>query len=76
MKTLFSHTKENASAIQSGLGTGARIYGAMFNGILALFGGTPTLINLPTAPMTVVSAAFITAIIASKKEILNEASPF
>jgi SulP family sulfate permease len=46
---------------QTELGAIAGLYGAIAIGVLAaLFGGTPTQISGPTAPMTVVSALIIT----------------
>ena len=44
----------------SGLGPSAGLYGAIFVSFFAaLFGGTPTQISGPTAPMTAVSLVFI-----------------
>jgi SulP family sulfate permease len=51
-----------AFGVQSGLGAVAGLYGAIALGILApIFGGTPTQASGPTGPMTVVSAALVTA---------------
>ena len=51
-----------AFGVQSGLGAAAGLYGAIAVGIFAaLFGGTPTQASGPTGPMTVVSAALVTA---------------
>lgn len=56
-----------AFGVQSGMGAEAGLYGAIGLGIFAaLFGGTNTQISGPTGPMTVVSAAMITLIIAEK----------
>lgn len=56
-----------AFGVQSGLGAEAGLYGAIGLGIFAaLFGGTNTQISGPTGPMTVVSTATITLIIAEK----------
>lgn len=54
-----------AFGVQSGMGAIAGLYGAIALGIFAaLFGGTKTQISGPTGPMTVVSAAVISAEIA------------
>ena len=51
-----------AFGVQSGLGAVAGLYGAIALGILApIFGGTATQASGPTGPMTVVSAALVTA---------------
>lgn len=51
-----------AFGVQSGLGAVAGLYGAIALGILApIFGGTPTQASGPTGPMTVVSAALVSA---------------
>ena len=56
-----------AFGVQSGMGAEAGLYGAIGLGIFAaLFGGTNTQISGPTGPMTVVSTATITLIIAEK----------
>ena len=53
-----------AFGVQSGLGAIAGLYGAIAVGIFAaIFGGTPTQASGPTGPMTVVSAALVTAAI-------------
>jgi len=53
-----------AFGVQSGLGATAGLYGAIMVGIFAaIFGGTPTQASGPTGPMTVVSAALVTAAI-------------
>lgn len=53
-----------AFGVQSGLGAIAGLYGAIAVGIFAaIFGGTATQASGPTGPMTVVSAALVTAAI-------------
>lgn len=53
-----------AFGVQSGLGAAAGLYGAIMVGIFAaLFGGTETQASGPTGPMTVVSAALVTAVL-------------
>lgn len=53
-----------AFGVQSGMGAAAGLYGAIAVGIFAaLFGGTETQASGPTGPMTVVSAALVTAAI-------------
>ncbi|MEO1412778.1 MAG: SulP family inorganic anion transporter [Bacteroidota bacterium] len=53
-----------AFGVQSGMGATAGLYGAIAVGIFAaLFGGTETQASGPTGPMTVVSAALVTAAI-------------
>jgi SulP family sulfate permease len=53
-----------AFGVQSGLGAIAGLYGAIAIGILAaIFGGTATQASGPTGPMTVVTAALVTAAI-------------
>lgn len=53
-----------AFGVQSGMGATAGLYGAIMVGIFAaLFGGTETQASGPTGPMTVVSAALVTAAI-------------
>ena len=55
-----------AFGVSSGLGPSAGLYGAIFvSFIAALFGGTPTQISGPTAPMTAVSMVFIAEMIAN-----------
>ena len=54
-----------AFGVQSGMGVMAGLYGTIILGVLAaIFGGTPTQISGPTAPMTVVSSTIIVAEIA------------
>ena len=53
-----------AFGVQSGMGAAAGLYGAIILGLFAAaFGGTPTQISGPTAPMTVISAATIASFI-------------
>jgi SulP family sulfate permease len=53
-----------AFGVQSGLGAASGLYGAIFIGLLAsFFGGTPTQISGPTAPMTAVSMVFIASVV-------------
>jgi len=67
-----------AFGAQTPMGAIAGLYGAIAIGILsAVFGGTPTQISGPTAPMTVVSLSVITsAIVAFGAESVTEALPF
>lgn len=67
-----------AFGAQTPLGAMAGLYGAIVIGILAaLFGGTPTQISGPTAPMTVVSTAVISsAILEAGVSTVEEALPF
>ena len=62
---------------QTALGAMAGLYGAIGIAILAaLFGGTPTQVSGPTAPMTVVSASVITsALLETGAETVAEALP-
>ena len=65
-----------AFGVQSGLGAAAGLYGAFIIGTLAaIFGGTPTQISGPTAPMTVVSSAAIASILALNDGNLSKALP-
>jgi SulP family sulfate permease len=51
-----------ALGVVSGLGPEAGLYGAIAGGILAaVFGGTPTMITGPTAPMTLVVVGMVAA---------------
>ena len=67
-----------AFGAQTPLGAMAGLYGAIVIAILAaLFGGTPTQISGPTAPMTVVSAAVVSsAILEAGVSTVQEALPF
>ena len=54
-----------AFGVSSGLGPSAGLYGAIFLSFFAaLFGGTPSQISGPTAPMTAVSLVFIAEMLA------------
>ena len=65
-----------AFGVSSGLGPDAGLYGAIFIGIFAaMFGGTPTQISGPTAPMTAVSLVVISSIIAANDGDLSVALP-
>jgi SulP family sulfate permease len=55
-----------AFGVSSGLGPSAGLYGAIFISFFAaLFGGTPTQISGPTAPMTAVSMIVVAGILAT-----------
>jgi SulP family sulfate permease len=61
---------------QSGLGATAGLYGAAFIAFFAaMFGGTSTQISGPTAPMTVLSASIISAILIEREGELDQALP-
>jgi SulP family sulfate permease len=61
---------------QSGLGATAGLYGAAFIALFAaMFGGTSTQISGPTAPMTVLSASIISAILIEREGELDQALP-
>jgi sulfate permease, SulP family len=65
-----------AFGVSSGLGPDAGLYGAIFIGIFAaMFGGTPSQISGPTAPMTAVSLVVISSIIAANDGDLSLALP-
>ena len=65
-----------AFGVSSGLGPSAGLYGAIFLSFFAaLFGGTPTQISGPTAPMTAVSMVVITTIIGILDGNLSQAIP-
>lgn len=65
-----------AFGVSSGLGPDAGLYGAIFISFFAaLFGGTPTQISGPTAPMTAVSMVIIAGIIATNDGDVNKALP-
>ncbi len=65
-----------AFGVSSGLGPSAGLYGAIFIGFFAaLFGGTPTQISGPTAPMTAVSMVVIATIIGLNDGDLEKALP-
>lgn len=65
-----------AFGVSSGLGPSAGLYGAIFLGFFAaLFGGTPTQISGPTAPLTAVSMVMIAGIIQMNEGDLARALP-
>ena len=65
-----------AFGVSSGLGPSAGLYGAIFLGfIAALFGGTPTQISGPTAPMTAVSMIMIAGVLQSHDGNIDKALP-
>ncbi len=65
-----------AFGVSSGMGPSAGLYGAIFIGFFAsLFGGTPTQISGPTAPMTAISMVIIAGIVASNDGDLQKALP-
>ncbi|WP_088339859.1 SulP family inorganic anion transporter [Robiginitalea sediminis] len=65
-----------AFGVSSGLGPSAGLYGAIFISFFAaLFGGTPTQISGPTAPMTAVSMVVIGSIIAVNDGSVEKALP-
>ncbi len=65
-----------AFGLSSGLGPSAGLYGAIFISFFAaLFGGTPTQISGPTAPMTAVSLVVIAGIVASFDGDVSKALP-
>jgi len=65
-----------AFGVQSGMGAAAGLFGAIFIGFFAsLFGGTPSQISGPTAPMTAVSMLIIAGIIQANDGNLETAIP-
>jgi len=65
-----------AFGVSSGLGPSAGLYGAIFLGFFAaMFGGTPTQISGPTAPMTAVSMIMIAGILQTNDGDINKALP-
>lgn len=65
-----------AFGVSSGLGPSAGLYGAIFISFFAaLFGGTPTQISGPTAPMTAVSMVVIAGIVAINDGSIEKALP-
>lgn len=65
-----------AFGVSSGLGPSAGLYGAIFLSFLAaLFGGTPTQISGPTAPMTAVSMILIANILQTHDGNIDKALP-
>ena len=66
-----------AFGVSSGLGPSAGLYGAIFISFFAaLFGGTPTQISGPTAPMTTVSMVVIASIIGVHDGDLGKDIPY
>ncbi len=65
-----------AFGVSSGLGPGAGLYGAIFICFFAaFFGGTPTQISGPTAPMTAISLVIISGIVATNDGNMAKALP-
>ena len=65
-----------AFGVSSGLGPSAGLYGAIFVSFFAaLFGGTPTQISGPTAPITAVSMVFIAEMLANFDGNIEKALP-
>lgn len=65
-----------AFGVSSGMGASAGLYGAVFIGFFAaLFGGTPTQISGPTAPMTAVSMLVVGSAMALNQGSLELALP-
>lgn len=65
-----------AFGVSSGMGPTAGLYGAIFISFFAaLFGGTPTQISGPTAPMTAVSMVVIAGIVAAFDGDVSKALP-
>lgn len=65
-----------AFGVSSGLGPSAGLYGAIFISFFAaMFGGTPTQISGPTAPMTAVSMVIIAGILAVHDGDVGKALP-
>lgn len=65
-----------AFGVTSGLGASAGLYGAIFLSFFAaLFGGTPTQISGPTAPMTAVSLVLVGGILSSNEGKIEIALP-
>lgn len=66
-----------AFGVSSGLGPSAGLYGAIFLSFFAaLFGGTPTQISGPTAPMTAVSMVVIATILSVHNGSIEQALPY
>ena len=65
-----------AFGVTSGLGPSAGLYGAIFLSFFAaMFGGTPTNISGPTAPMTAVSLVVIAGIVGANEGDVEKALP-
>ena len=66
-----------AFGVSSGLGPSVGLYGAIFLSFFAaLFGGTPTQISGPTAPMTAVSMVVIATILSVHNGSIEQALPY
>ena len=66
-----------AFGVSSGMGPSAGLYGAIFLSFFAaLFGGTPTQISGPTAPMTAVSMVVLATIIGANDGNIEKALPY
>lgn len=65
-----------AFGVSSGLGPSAGLYGAIFLSIFAaMFGGTPSQISGPTAPMTAVTMVLVAGIVSSFDGVVEDALP-
>ena len=65
-----------AFGVASGLGPSAGLYGAIFLSFFAaLFGGTPTQISGPTAPMTAISSILIATILQANDGDISRSMP-
>ncbi len=65
-----------AFGVTSGLGPSAGLYGAIFLSFFAaLFGGTPTQISGPTAPMTAVSLVVVAGVLGANNGNIEKALP-
>lgn len=65
-----------AFGVASGLGPSAGLYGAIMLGVFAaLFGGTPTQISGPTAPMTAISTILIASILQANDGDIGRSMP-
>ena len=65
-----------AFGVSSGMGPSAGLYGAiLISFFAALFGGTPTQISGPTAPMTAVSMLVVAGIVAANDGSIEKALP-
>ncbi|MGB5395414.1 MAG: SulP family inorganic anion transporter, partial [Lutimonas sp.] len=65
-----------AFGVSSGMGPSAGLYGAIFLGFFAaLFGGTPSQISGPTAPLTAVSMVMIAEIMQANEGDISKALP-
>lgn len=65
-----------AFGVASGLGPSAGLYGAIFISFFAaLFGGTPTQISGPTAPMTAVTVVVVSTVVVMYNGVVADALP-